>query len=93
MREDDVLGDGKTQACASAFTRARFIDTIETFKDAGEMFGWNSRAKIADVELHSVIDIARSEFDAAAFVGGLGGIVDEVGEDLEDGVAIGGDRL
>src|SRR4029079_3643918 len=89
--KDDVLGDGEPEAGASAIARASFVDAIEAFEETTEVLGGDARAKIANVELHSVIDIARAEFDPLALIGVLAGIVNEVGEDLENRVAIGGD--
>lgn len=35
MVMDNFLGDGQPEACATRRTRARLLDTVETFKQMG----------------------------------------------------------
>ena len=39
VRAHDVLGDGEAKAGASGLTRAGFIDAIEAFEEARQVFG------------------------------------------------------
>ena len=64
MGKHDVLGDGESQAGASRFTGARFIDAVKAFEQAGEVLGGDAGAEIADVEFHGPLGGARAQFDA-----------------------------
>ena len=49
MQKDGILDDGQAEACAAHLSATAFIDTIETFKDAVQMFCWNSYTIVASV--------------------------------------------
>ena len=38
MQKHGILDDGQTETCAAHLSAAAFIDTIEAFKDAVQMF-------------------------------------------------------
>ena len=46
----DVLGDGKAEAGAPGFARARFVDAVETLEEARQVLGGNTGAVVANVE-------------------------------------------
>jgi hypothetical protein len=49
---DDVLDDGKTQACSARLARSSLVDTIEAFKDALQVFRGNARPKVLHGKLN-----------------------------------------
>ncbi len=54
VREHDVLGDGQAQPSTSGFARTRFIDPIETFKKARQMFRGNAGAEVLHKKFNQV---------------------------------------
>ena len=56
---DHVLGDGQTKSSASRFARTRFVDTVEAFKEARQVFTGNSSSEVANVELHPLLGFTR----------------------------------
>src|ERR1700722_17971803 len=89
--EHDVFGDGEAEAGASGFTGAGFIDAVKAFEQAREMFGSDAGAEILDEEFDGVRDSTGSEDDSSARGSVFQGIVDQVGEDLMNGFAVGQD--
>ncbi len=89
MGADDVLGYGEAEAGASGFAGAGFVDAIEAFEEAWQMFRRNARAKVAHEEFHAMVGGTRPEFDARAGTPILHRVVDQVGENLVDGFAVG----
>src|SRR5579859_1242970 len=95
----DVLGDGQAEAGAAGFAGAGFIDAVKAFEEAGQMLGGDSGAEVTHIELDGALraagrgcsHTAGAEFDAAAGPSVFHGVVDEVGEYLVDGFAIGKD--
>ena len=76
-----MFHDGKTQACAAQFAAASFIDTIETFKDAGLRGLWNADAVVDDADEELAI-FARIEGDLD---GGRAAITQGVADEIRDG--------
>src|SRR5438128_1197853 len=89
--QHDVLGDGEAQAGASGFAGAGFVDAVEAFEEARDMFGGNAGAEILHVEFDAAEGGTRAQDDASAGAAVLHGIVDKVGEDLMNGFAVGQD--
>ena len=85
----DVFGDSQPKAGASGLAGAGFIDTIETFEEARQVFGSDAGAEILDIEFDGVGNGARAEHDSSAGSAVLQGIVDEIGKNLMDGFAVG----
>jgi len=50
MQKHGILDDGQTETRAAHITAAAFIDTIEAFKDAVQMFCWDSYTIVAEGE-------------------------------------------
>ena len=92
MGKDDVFRDGKAEAGASRFAGPSFIDPIETFEQTGQVFRGNAPAKILDIELDAVTGRTSPQNYAAAGAPVLHGIVDQVGEDLVDGLSVSKDH-
>ncbi len=90
--QHDVLGDGEAEAGASGFAGAGFVDAIEAFEQAREVLGGDAGAEILDEEFYGVGNGAGAEDDSSAGGAVLQGIVDQVGEDLVNGFAVGEDR-
>ena len=89
--EHDVLGDGETEASASGFAGAGFVDAVEAFEQAGEMLGGDAGAEVSDKEFHGVRNGAGAENDASSGWAVFQRIVDQVGKNLVDRFAVGED--
>ena len=89
--ENNMFNDCQTETCAAAFARPRFIDTIETLKDAWQMFRRDSGAEVADKEFNAVVTLMCSHNDLFSALGVAQRIADEIAEDLVNGVIIGQD--
>jgi hypothetical protein len=90
--EHDVFGDGEAEAGASGFAGAGFIDAIEAFEQARQMFGGDAGAEILHKEFDGVGNGAGAEHDTSAGSAVLHGVVDEVGKNLMNGFAVGENR-
>ena len=96
MSEPDVLSDGESEAGASGFTGAGFIDPVKAFKQAPEVLGGDAGAEITNIEFDAGLGSTRAQLDACTGAAVLHGVVDQVGKDLVDGFAVGedwGERL
>src|SRR5579871_230528 len=98
LRLHHILGNCEAEAGSSGLPGTGFINPVEAFEDAVEVFGGNSLAKVADTELDGVDgfgDFAGADDDPAVeLVAGaavLDRVLDEVAEHLEDGVGVGED--
>ena len=59
--EHDVLGDGEAEAGAAGFAGTRFVDAIEAFEKARQMFGGDAGAEILHIEFDAdVVRVARA---------------------------------
>ena len=87
--QHDVFGDGKSEAGASGFAGAGFIDAIEALEETREVLGGNAGAEILYAEFDGVGKRPGAKHDASAGGSVFQGIVDQVGEDLVDGFAVG----
>src|ERR1700733_16092121 len=87
--EHDVFGDGKAKAGASGFAGAGFVDSIEAFEEAREMFRGNACAEILHEEFDGMGNRAGAEDDASAGSTILQGVIDQVGKNLMNGFAVG----
>jgi hypothetical protein len=89
--EHDVFGDGEAEAGASGFAGAGFVDAVEAFEEAREVFGGDAGSEVLNEEFDGVRDGAGAEDDASAGGSVFEGVFDEVGEDLMNGFAVGED--
>ena len=87
--EHDVFGDGEAEASPSGLAGASLVDAIKAFKETGQMLGRNAGAEILDVELDSPSGGPCAQDDASAGAAVFHRVVDEVGEDLVNGLAVG----
>ena len=90
--EHDVFSDGEAEAGASGFARAGFVDAIEAFEQAREVLGSDAGAEILHEELDCMRNRAGAEDDSPAGTTVLQSVVDQVGEDLVNGFAVGEDQ-
>src|SRR5437899_2039773 len=89
MRQNNVLGDGESQASASGFAGASLIHAVETLEQPGKMLGRDAGPEVFHVELDAATGIARPEHNLPACGSVLEGVFNEVGKDLVDGFPIG----
>ena len=94
--ERDVFGDGQSEAGAAGFTGTGFVDAVEAFEQARQVFGGDAGSEILNVEFDSEFDSAPggagAEGDASAGTSVFHGIVNQVGKNLMNGLAIGEDQ-
>ena len=57
MRFDDVLDDGQTQASASLVSASAFIGSVETFKNAWQIFFGNTNPVILNLRQNAVVHV------------------------------------
>src|SRR5580704_12008960 len=93
-----VASDGESKAGTAGLPGAGFVDSIEAFEDALEMFGGDAGAEVADAELDRFggFGYGPGTDDDAGMVlwpGGsvLDAVFDEIAEHLDDRVGIGED--
>src|SRR3989442_13881789 len=89
MRQNNVLGDGESQAGATGFAGTGLIHTVETLKQAGKMLGRDAGPEVLHVELDAATGIAWPEHNLLARGGVLESVFNQVGKDLVDGFPIG----
>ena len=88
MGGDCIFYDGKSEACASEFARAPFVNAIETLEEVFQMLRLYTRAVVAYKELvvmapfHFCLLTTNHEARGSRGVGN--GVVDEVSEDAVD---------
>ena len=87
--QHDVFGDGEAEAGAAGFAGASFVDAIEALEETRKVLRGNAGAEIPHTEFDRARNRAGSEDDASAGSTVLQGIVDQVGEYLMDGFAVG----
>src|SRR5690606_32891009 len=85
-----MLDDGQAEASALGFAGAAFIDAIEAFGEAGDVFGADADAAVLDRELRPVRGLLPLDVAVAAIRRVADGVGDEVAEGTEQlvGVAI-----
>src|ERR1700722_312828 len=89
MSQHDVLGDGESEPRAPRLPGAGFVDAVETLEQARQVLKRNTRAEIAHIKFNSARRTPRPEHQAPSGSCILEGIVDEIGKNLVDGLAIG----
>lgn len=89
MIQHNVFDDRKAKARSAGFPRTRFIDSIETLEQARQMFGWNARAEVSNIELKLTGPLYRSDLNLLAARSVFQSIVDQVREYLVDRILIG----
>ena len=47
-----MLDDGQAKSSPAHLPGTSFVYAIEALKQTGKFFGWNSGARVADIELH-----------------------------------------
>src|SRR6185295_12368699 len=75
---DEALHQGEADAHAAARHVAALGDLLEGAEDAVETLGGDADAGVADLDLEVIVGDASRERDAAAGVGVLGGVLEEV---------------
>src|SRR5580692_858314 len=93
MRQNDMLCDRQSQTSPTRFARASLVHAIETLEQSWQVLIRNARAEIAHVKLNSTIRPPRSQHQPATRRSIFEGIVNEVGENLMNGLAIGVDQI
>src|SRR5579864_3255778 len=86
-----MFGDGEAETGASRFAGAGFVDTVEALEQARQVFGGNAGAEIADVELDAAFYRPRAQQDSLSRACVLHRVLDQIGENLVDGLAVGVD--
>ena len=81
MQRHRVLDDGEPEPGAALVARAGFVDAIEAFEHARQVFGRNARARVAHLTPRAAIGFAHGHDDPAA-LSVLDRVVDEVGKHL-----------
>ena len=89
MGQHDVFGDGESQPSAAGFSGARFVHAIEALEEPREVLGGNAGAEILHAKFDCMGNRTRAKDDATAGSPIFQGIVDQVGEHLMDGFAVG----
>src|ERR1700755_2308189 len=98
-----VTRDGQTQPGTAGLAGASLVDTVKALEDAGEMFGRDAGAKVADADPDGSDSRAMGavrvghlscadQNSAVGLVAGLtvlNAILDEIAQDLEDSVGVG----
>lgn len=90
MGFDDVFHDAESESGAAAGSASAFINSIETFEEAVDVFGGDANAGIGDVEPRGSVFLFEADFDSA-FGGVFDRIFDQVHDDLGDLVGVGFD--
>ncbi len=62
----NVLDDGKAEAGAAGFARARLVNAVEALKDALQVLGGDAGAEVLNGELHFGSEQARGSANALA---------------------------
>src|ERR1700721_2553193 len=93
VREHDMLGDREPQPSSSRFAGASLVHAVEALKQARQMLERNTRAEIAHVKFNPAFGTPRAQHQPPARGGVLERIVDQVGKNLMDGLAIGDDQV
>src|SRR4029078_8930903 len=88
MRLDEMLNDGKAEACASNLTRPSRIHAIESLEDPWEMLRWNTNSRVAHSNDNSAFLPARETRDAPGLRVAYG-VLDQVLQDLAERSAVG----
>src|ERR1043166_75332 len=86
---DDVFRDRKAEPRAAGFAGTRFIDAIKALEEPGQMFRSDSLAEVANIEFDIFRVIPRADDDPIGARRVFECVVNEVGENLVDGVPIG----
>src|SRR5437588_688338 len=89
MGQNDVFGDGQAQAGATRLPRSGLVNTVETLKKPGQVFGRNSRSKVLHVKFDSSLGRARAQNDPVAGSCILQCVIEQVSKDLVYGFPIG----
>src|SRR3954469_5285597 len=84
----DVLHDGQPKTGATRFSRAGRIHPIEPLEEARVVFIGNALSEVADEEFDALASRAGSELDLSPGLAILQRILDQVPENLLDGVTI-----
>src|SRR2546426_909552 len=66
MRFDDVLNDGKAQACTACFARTAFVNAKETLKYSGKIFRLDADAVVRYFYRYSFRAVMKSCHGSAA---------------------------
>lgn len=88
MLLDDVLYDGEAKPCATALARAAFIYTVEALEDAGQVCFRDTAAVVLHNALHARIEGGNADCDGRGAAGVLGGVVQEVFQNLSNAQGI-----
>src|SRR5580700_10127316 len=88
-----MLGDRQPQPGAPRFPRASFVHAVETLEQAWQVLKGNARAEIAHIEFNAAFRTPRPQNQPSTRRSVLKRIVDEVGKNLVDGLAIGTDQV
>src|SRR5579871_3468775 len=98
LRLHHILGNCEAKTGASGLSGTGFVDPIEAFEDAVEVLGSNSLTKVADAELDGIDrfrDLAGADdhpaMESVAGSAVFDGVLDEIAENLKDGVGVGED--
>src|SRR5579862_405979 len=95
---DEVLDDREPESRAAHVARAAAVDAIEALEQTRLMARLDARARVDDLDARArpvalaVVDDARPDGDGRARGAIFHGVVDEVGQHLLEGAAIGVDR-
>lgn len=89
MSLDDSFANRQTQPRAITVARVGIGQLIEWLEDAFELIGWDSTALIPHPEDRRFRGMGAREFDVAALRRKLDGIVQKIGDYLENSIAVG----
>ena len=78
MHTDDVFYDGKTQPGPAEFSASRLVDTVEPFKDAGQVLTVDPTSLILDVDSDPAIFAHGGDVDIGPFGTVFHGVVQEI---------------
>jgi hypothetical protein len=88
MGRADGFHDGKAEPRSAGTSGTRFVDSIEAFENMSNRIGRNSRAVIGDSEYGFSVLSLDFDFDRAALLRVLDGVVDEIRNHLLQACAI-----
>ena len=92
MAVDDGLDEIQAQPDARFVQRARAVGFVEAVEDKGQVVRRDRLSPVADGDVGLSVVLVQADRDAAALLGKLHGIVDEVVDHLGDPVAVRADQ-
>src|SRR5262249_15165632 len=91
VREREVFDDGQSESGAAGFARTRLVHAVKALEDAGQVFGWDARPRVAHLYRLTIFGVYGEHCDGAAGVIEFDRVVHEVDQNLIEPPPVGVD--